>query len=59
MNEPWCSVQETADYLGIKQDTLYKWIQRKDIPAHKVGRLWKFKLSEIDNWVKTNNKKDN
>lgn len=52
MNEPWSSVQEVADYLGIKQDTLYKWIQRKDIPAHKVGRLWKFKLSEIDTWVK-------
>ncbi len=52
MKDRWYSVKETAQYLGIKQDTLYKWIIRKDIPAHKVGRLWKFKLKEVDNWIK-------
>lgn len=52
MEERWYSVKETAEHLGIKQDTLYKWIIRTDIPAHKVGRLWKFKLSEVDEWVK-------
>ena len=52
MKDRWYSVKETAQYLGIKQDTLYKWIIRKDIPAHKVGRLWKFKLKEVDKWVK-------
>ncbi len=52
MDDRWHSVTETARYLGIKQDTLYKWIIRKDIPAHKVGRLWKFKLKEVDEWIK-------
>jgi len=52
MSEKWSSVEEVAEHLGIKKDTLYKWIKRKDLPAHKVGRLWKFKLSEIDAWVK-------
>jgi excisionase family DNA binding protein len=52
MDDRWHSVMETARYLGIKQDTLYKWITRKNIPAHKVGRLWKFKLKEVDEWVR-------
>lgn len=49
----WLSVQELADYLGIKQDTVYKWILRRSMPAHKVGRLWKFKKEEIDGWVRS------
>jgi excisionase family DNA binding protein len=47
----WLSVDETASYLGVKRDTIYKWIDRKKMPAHKVGRLWKFRKQEIDEWV--------
>lgn len=50
--EPWISVAEIAAHLGIKRDTVYKWLERKKLPAHKVGRLWKFKLSEVDKWVR-------
>ena len=50
--ERWLSVAEIADHLGIKRDTVYKWIDRKSMPAHKVGKLWKFKVSEIDGWVR-------
>jgi excisionase family DNA binding protein len=49
----WLSVDEIAAYLGIKRDTVYKWIDRKRMPAHKVGSLWKFKQEEIDDWVRT------
>ena len=49
----WLSVDEIAAYLGIKRDTVYKWIDRKRMPAHKVGSLWKFKREEIDDWVRT------
>ena len=56
MNEPisdrWLSVDEIAEYLGIKKDTVYKWIKRKKMPAHKFGSLWKFKRDEIDTWVR-------
>jgi len=48
----WYSVEEIAEYLGVKRDTLYKWIVRKNMPAHKVGRLWKLRKREIDNWVR-------
>lgn len=54
INEKWIGVEEAADYLGIKPVTLRDWIRKGDgIPAHKVGRLWKFKTSEIDKWVKS------
>ena len=52
-NEKWSSLEETAEYLGVTKDTIRSWIKKTDIPAHKVGRLWKFKFSEVDEWVKS------
>lgn len=49
----WLSVGELAVHLGIKRDTVYKWIARRRMPAHKVGRLWKFQREEVDSWVKS------
>ena len=51
VEDRWLSVDEIALYLGVKRDTVYKWIDRKQMPAHKVGRLWKFRLREVDVWV--------
>lgn len=53
VEDRWLSLKEIAAYLGIKEDTVYKWINRRKMPAHKVGRLWKFKKDEIDNWVRS------
>ena len=52
-SEQWVSVEQIAQHLSVKPDTVYKWLERKNIPAHKVGRLWRFKISEIDQWVKS------
>ena len=52
MEDRWLSVDEIAAYLGIKRDTVYKWIADKQMPAHKVGRLWKFRKEEVDDWVR-------
>lgn len=52
MEDRWLSVEEIAAYLGINQDTVYKWITRKQLPAHKVGRLWRFRREEVDAWVR-------
>ena len=52
-SDRWLSVDEIANYLGIKRDTVYKWIERKNMPAHKVGSLWKFRKEEIDEWVRS------
>lgn len=52
MEDRWLSVAEIAQYLGISKDTVYTWISRKNMPAHKIGRLWKFKKDEVDTWVR-------
>ena len=50
--EPWVSVEEVASHLGVAKDSVYRWIEVRRLPAHKIGRLWKFKLSEVDEWVR-------
>lgn len=50
--EPWVAVDDVARHLGVSHDTVYRWIDGKGLPAHKLGRLWKFKLSEVDDWVR-------
>ncbi len=52
MDDRWLSVDEICAHLGISRDTVYKWIDRREMPAHRVGRLWKFKKAEVDDWVR-------
>jgi excisionase family DNA binding protein len=52
MTERWVSVEQIAEHLGVTRDSIYRWIDRKRLPAHRVGRLWKFKASEVDDWVR-------
>ncbi|MBN1459425.1 MAG: helix-turn-helix domain-containing protein [Armatimonadetes bacterium] len=49
----WLSVEEISDYLGVVKDSVYRWIERRGMPAHRVGKLWKFKKDEVDDWVRT------
>ena len=58
MNDRYLSVAEICTYLGIKRDTVYKWISEKKLPAHRVGKFWKFKISEVDAWVTINDDMD-
>ena len=50
--EPWVTSIEVAQHLVIVKDTVYRWRERKGLPAHRVGRLWKFQLTEVDEWVR-------
>lgn len=52
MPEPWLSADDIAAHLGVTKDTIYSWITDKRMPAHKLGRLWKFQVSEVDAWVR-------
>lgn len=47
------SLEEIAQHLGVSEDTVHRWIRAREMPAHKVGRLWKFKMTEVDAWVKS------
>lgn len=51
--EKWMSVEEIAQHLGISKETIYRWLEKTKIPAHRVGKLWKFQISEVDDWVKS------
>ncbi|HFU6099014.1 TPA: helix-turn-helix domain-containing protein [Listeria monocytogenes] len=53
-NEKWVSIEEAAEHLGIKAVTLREWVKKREgIPAHKIGKKWAFKCSELDEWVKS------
>ena len=41
-----------AEHLGVSTDTIHRWIRAKKIPAHRVGLLRKFMVSEVDQWVR-------
>lgn len=58
MPEPWLSADDIAAHLGVTKDTIYAWIAEKRMPAHKVGRLWKFQASKVDQWVRGNGAAD-
>ena len=51
IEDRYYSMPEIMKYLGISRDTALRWIATKEMPAHKVGKKWKFKVSEIDEWV--------
>ncbi len=53
VNEPWVSTKEIAEHLGITMETVRKWIKAQSIPCSRVGKLWKFKKSEVDAWIRT------
>lgn len=54
IEDKWINTDEAAEYLGVKATTIRGWIKKNNgIPAHKIGRLWKFKKDELDEWVKS------
>ncbi len=53
MEDKWMGLEAAAQYLDVNKDTIRNWIKKTDIPAHKVGKLWKFKQSELDEWIKS------
>ena len=51
-DDRWLSVEEIAEHLGVTKDSIYRWIEKRGLPAHKAGKLWKFKKDEVDSWVR-------
>lgn len=51
--DKWIGLEEASIYMDVTKDTVRNWIKRTDIPAHKIGKLWKFKKLELDEWIKS------
>lgn len=47
-------IDELADYLKLKKQTIYNWLNQKKISGMKVGGVWRFDRKEIDLWLKSN-----
>jgi len=56
--EKWSTMKEVQEYLGVRRETILQWISKRNMPAYKVGRLWKFKLSEVDEWIRSGGAND-
>lgn len=56
--ERWQSLEEISNHLGVSKDTIRIWIKKNTIPYHKVGRQYKFRLSEVDAWVESGQSAD-
>lgn len=61
--ENFISIEDAAKYLNIKPVTLRKWVKDGKVPAHQIGKQWKFKISELDVWINSgesaiNNKRE-
>ena len=51
MSDELLTFEEARRYLKIHSATLYKWVQKKKIPAIKAGNIWRFRKSKIDTWL--------
>jgi len=56
--EPWVTLQDVAKHLQVAEDTVHRWIAKKGMPATKAGRVWRFKLTEIDEWLRSGGASD-
>ncbi len=57
MAEHWVSIDDVAEHLGVTKLSVYRWIEKRSLPATKVGKLWKLKLSEVEAWMRDRNGK--
>ena len=51
--EPWVGIAEVAAHLQVSKDTVYRWVDTQGLPGHRVGRLFRFRLSQVDEWVQS------
>mgnify|MGYP000671789635 FL=1 len=52
MEARWLLLKEISEYLGVRRETILKWLTNRNLSGHQVGKLWKFKASGVDAWVK-------
>ncbi len=51
-NSRLMSIDELADYLGLRKQTIYNWLHKNKISGIKIGKVWRFDRRDIENWLK-------
>jgi len=54
--EAWVTLEGISGHLAVSSDSVRRWIRERDFPAHKAGGVWRFKVSEVDAWVRAGRK---
>ncbi len=52
MNKRLININELSEYIGLSTNTIYSWVSQRRIPFVKCGRLTKFDIQRIDEWIK-------
>ncbi len=51
--EAWSDMKAITEHLGVSRETVLQWINYRGMPASKAGRRWRFKISEVDGWIRS------
>ena len=51
-NEKWVNLEEIAEHLNVSKDTVRIWMKEGKLPSYRAGKMYKFKVSEVDCWVR-------
>ena len=49
--EKWVNLEDLAEHLSVSTDTIRAWITKGIIPFYRAGKQYKFRLSEVDQWL--------
>jgi excisionase family DNA binding protein len=51
--EKWVNLEDIAEHLKVSKDTIRVYVKKEVIPFHRVGKQYKFRISEVDAWVES------
>ncbi len=52
LKQAFLTIDEVAEFLHVNPMTVYSWVKDEKIPAFKIGKVWRFRKTEIDEWLK-------
>jgi len=50
--QPFLTPKEVSDLLQVSVYTVRRWIKQGELPAYKVGRLWRINKGDLNQWLK-------
>lgn len=51
MEKRYLSIKDISEYLGLSKATLYLWVEERKVPCHKIGKVIRFDINEVNKWM--------